>query len=602
MFSVCSHDSPSWLTLVALALSVFVVTGCPESNKSRCGSDSECGSDEHCVDGICQAKSGDECTIDSDCPSGYYCEEFKCRLQQDYDVGPTDSGEQDGSDDEDTGKQDASVDTGPDNTPPEVVSITPSDGSTDVPLGTKVTVEFNEPMRDISIRPDSVKLLDPNGNAVDAKLDKNDPKKVVLTPKSDLWQISPYRVVVTKDVQDQSMNPIKDGPVEADFSTVFNEVSEHAMLARKWAPWVYQGIRETDGTAENNDIPTTIDFDGDLDASNNEENARKSGGSSNKAHVYYNVSESESHYFIHYLMYYPTRRASMSSKHTEHHYAGAVFVIDKKSDKLVVVDGVKLRPGNPFWAAFTPKNSGVTGIGSSRTLVKVASSEWQLEDGSHYPMYVTAGEHATCHWYTGSTGGLDPKCVHRKEEFIHGKTQGVVMKPGTSAQTYGDAKKSGNSNLKSMTYKLVPFARHFWALRTLTGSSKLFSGSFTYQPNSNVGNNRPGGYPGASENHQLPKALTTGDSNAANQTPFRWESFTSGKGNGQWLLDPAIVTTNRFDLSQAGQKGSEKYCYNLFFDINERNSSSDPNCTSGSTGGDAGMTGDAGMSGADAGN
>ncbi|MFB6262590.1 MAG: hypothetical protein ABEL76_03025, partial [Bradymonadaceae bacterium] len=307
--------------------------------------------------------------------------------------------------------------------------------------------------------------------------------------------------------------------------------------------------------------------------------------------VYYHVTSTETHYFLAYLLYYPARSTGGSSS-TEHHFAGGIFVVDRNSGKLVLVDGVKLVDGGPDWRSFTPTSSNITSNVQFTSLDQVPASDWKLEDGTHYPMYVKKGVHETCYWFAAGTGGFGSKCGHAKGQFSAGPSHGAILRPGDSAQTWSDGSET-QSGSRKLTYELVPFFEPFWTARTSLGPNRLFTGTVSYTPNE-AGASRPSSYPGYSD-HRLPRAMASDDPDSVGETPMAWISFSTGGGRGQWLLDPAYVVSHRFEFPG---DVSTKYCYNAFFGIDARGSTSAPNCDSSSgSGPDGGSTPDAGGAG-----
>lgn len=71
-------------------------------------------------------------------------------------------------------------------------------------------------------------------------------------------------------------------------------------LARHWAPRIYQ---DTDASNPIADYITNFNFDGDYNGKNNWENLERY--ATVPAYVYYAVSETETHYFIHYALFHP---------------------------------------------------------------------------------------------------------------------------------------------------------------------------------------------------------------------------------------------------------------------------------------------------------
>ncbi len=74
----------------------------------------------------------------------------------------------------------------------------------------------------------------------------------------------------------------------------------YRQLAKHWAPRIYQ---DTDSSYYEGDFITNFNFDGDYNGKNNWENLNRF--SSLPAYVYYAVSETETHYFLHYALFHP---------------------------------------------------------------------------------------------------------------------------------------------------------------------------------------------------------------------------------------------------------------------------------------------------------
>lgn len=576
-----------------------------ESNSKSCVVNSDCPGAQICINELCQEPADDTCAVDSDCEGELICENQTCQAP---DGGDPDTG----GGQADTGTEDPDS-SGGDSTPPTVNSITPSDGATGVGTDTVIEIEFSEAIDRASIFPDSVQLIGPNSRRVELTYDKSKLDQGILkaTPKTQLYGASPYEVIIKKFVTDLTSNQLKDAPVSASFRTVVDLPGEHASLARKYAPAIYQGLRENSGTDVNADIPTTVDFDGDLNASNNMVNALESGAGQNDAHVYYHVTSTTTHHFLAYFLYYPTYHdtGDENATHQEHHFTAVTLMVDRETDKVVLVEGPHVRGTKELFISFTPESSGISEIGQNSVLIKVPDAQWKFEDQTHYPLYVKGGIHEPCHWYRGGKAGLMTKCGHPAAKPYSGDTEVVRMNVGDTAQSFEDATVEGMDGHKEMTYKLVPFVRHFWMLRNEVGQDALFDQFFTYDPNS-AGNDRPSGYPMASA-HQLPQELQSDETDAMGPTPFRWQPFNnpSSTGRGQWTLDPAYIFADHFNFSNATTTLEERYCYNFFFAIDDQMSAA---CSDSGGGGDAGMgdagTGDSGTTGgmdagsADAGN
>lgn len=555
---------PLIASLFFAVASLGLIAGCDDAvDTTGCSSNADCGGDRVCHQSACVAPSEVPCSTDDDCPT----EAYRCLARRCIQRGTTDAGSdtgQTGDTDVDTGQTtdtstpDTSGDVNfadtSDQTPPEVTGVVPAPGAIDVPLNQVITVEFSEPLDFVRVNDDTIELRDPSNREVPATVayTRGD-RAVTLTPTTLLQEATGYRVVVADTIRDESNNRMAQG-FESRFYTVYDEPADYANLARRWAPVIYQEVAEPDGDGAFIDIPTRIDFDGNRDAADNAINAAQAQPAP-AANVYYHVFETPDHTYLFYLLYYPVRDTGQAR--AEHDFAGAMFVIDKASDALMLVEGVKLGSTTEIPIGYKPDSSSASLRGGSvgdRSLTSFADSA--MVDGTHYPMYVPSGEHAACNWATGGTGA---HCQHPTEAFVGGS--GVVLKPGDDAQRLDEAVDNGGQ--LEATYRLVPLASTFWAYRGSYGDGGLFDNPFAYDP---TGTDRPEGY-AASQPHQLPRTLQTDAAASFGRTPFGWLPSPGSSNDGQWLLDPAYILLNRYDL---GDANAIDYCYNSFFGIDRR--------------------------------
>ncbi len=98
-----------------------------------------------------------------------------------------------------------------------------------------------------------------------------------------------------------------------------------AEVAARYAPVIYQEFSIYEDQPL--DYLRRVDFDGDWDTTNNLNNAEKK-GVDNRGYVYFEVKETETHYFVTYYLYY-ARRARIFNIKSENHSAGCVVVARK---------------------------------------------------------------------------------------------------------------------------------------------------------------------------------------------------------------------------------------------------------------------------------
>ncbi len=555
---------------ITLAFCVALAAACSDNSSGGnggnqgCTNNDQCAADEVCLQGECVFQQQSQCTTAADCPAGpYECANNVCR-RTDFDAGTTDAG----STADTNVDQDVFDDVGNDNSAPSVQSTTPADGDKGVALDTTIKVVFSEAMDPFSINFYSLTLRDANNRDVTTTVDYDDATHTAtITPQAPLRAASSYRVKVDSLARDPSGNGVSP-EFTATFYTAYDEPSDYTALAKTYAPVIYQGIADTNGAGPNGDIPTRIDFDGDQNAANNSVNSQKA-QTKTKASVYYNVTETPQYYFLHYILYYPSRYDADAHKRSEHDFAGVALVVDKASGDLLMADGVQLMDSGDATLAYKPSGSGITLPGggvSGRTLDTFDASK--LEDGTHYPMFVPAGIHYTCNWVKSGANG---RCLHNAGQFQG--ANGVVLRAGDTAQSYDQATANQDTGIPEMSYKLVPLAKGLWALRGSYASDGLFEVPFVYTP---LGDTRPVGYT-AQQPHVLPRRLQSDADTSFGRTPFYWLPSAGKDNQGQWLLDPVYILSNRYNF---GQTVKAEYCYNFFFDIDHRSDGAVPGCGS----------------------
>lgn len=543
--------------LIAIAL---CAVGCGKKNPgppAECSVNGDCVSGKECVDGECVGDAV-ECTLNADCDDGFVCLLNVCEPIDDNngveDMGtppPVDMGGNNGVEDMNF-----------DNIAPTVTGVTPLDGAVDVPLDTAATVTFSEPMRATTINIQSIEIRDPANMAVAAAVTYDEATQTAtLQPSAPLNAGSPYRIVATQYVRDLAGNAL-ESEFEAKFYTVYEEPAGLRTVAETWAPVIYQALGSIDGGGPNLDIPTNVDFDNNLTARDNKSKAVLA-STRTTATVYYNVVESKTHYFITYAMYYPAREVQQTRY--EHDFTGAVFVVDKATDKLLLVEGVKVEEGVDASIGFAPDDSTVSDIAAPRFNTFPAAD---MEEGTHYPLFVPAGEHEACNF---PLDGTPPFCLHNGGEFPGGPDMGVVLRWGMQGQRYMDATVNMTSGFKELTYALVPLASTLWRWRTNVGSEELWQQTAVYTP---VGQDRPATTVDGSP-IVLPNRLFSDDMPSFGKPPFQWLRTSTESNNGQWLIDPAEILLARYDF---GATWSKDYCYNVFLNLNLRGDPNNPEC------------------------
>ena len=498
------------------------------------------------------------CSDDTDCPLGESCEGGLCVApDQNDDENDQNANNDTNNDTNNDSNNDANQTDPPQN--PEVVSISPDEDSTGVAVDTEIRVTYDQAISETYLTDSSVQLRNPSNQQVDTQFEYiEDDYEIVLTPEQDLHEGSRYVVRTTSDVR--GTNGLLPGEeVDSAFITVWEPDEDEAELAEQYAPVVYQSTHGTEEPDVHLDIPTVVDFDGNLDAEDNLSNADSS-STDVPAHLYYSVKSTSTHHYLQYLLYYPGRFYGdpFESGTYEHDFLGIVVVVDRASGDVVFVDGVDggESSSDDRRLSYKPDDSPVEALPENENPLVFDASE--LEDDRRFALYIPSGEHAPCYWYSRESASFwyNP-CTGSDEQFTG--SDGVVIYPGDSADTYSDAEEEDGQ--LEMSYELTPFYDPFWKRRGDYSCGLFTSPGYTYDP----GSDRPVG-PG-DDPVLMSSSLCAEDSTAYGTLPYRWRG-----GNqltpGVWLLDPAhFLTEYRYDF---GDDVSGDYCYHPLFHIDER--------------------------------
>lgn len=443
---------------------------------------------------------------------------------------------------------------------PIIIATQPAPQGPFISLNQRFKVAFSEPMDPLSISTFTITLEDSQYKGVDAMVTLSaDGVTASLTPVSPLKKGSFYTVVVSSSVRDLNETNLQNSARFVYFTAAADDPYQ-AQLAQKWAPHIYQALASTSNTSWRADVPTILDFDNDYNATNNLTSSSR-GAIDYKAQVYYHVSSTTTHHFLHYVMYYPSRVTSNSStgmdEVTPHDLTGAVFVVEKATDKLVFVEGVSNQPnGSDQLISYRLRDAGYDAPGQ---LIRRTFEASQMEDTTHYPMFITSRIHEACNWKDGEPLQARSTCKHPDSAF---QGAGVKMIPGV-AQGYPEAQPNAQS-IPEMTYALVPFNSLFWARRSDVGPNALFSSTQVYNPSGNRQSGYNANEPGS---HVFPTVVASNDPNSVAPTPFTWLINPIRSNAGQWFIDPAYELRQRYSVPNGESSWSQVYCYNDFFNI-----------------------------------
>jgi hypothetical protein len=572
--SVSRHISP--LLLSALVPFWVSLSACgQEDEATQCNNYFDCDAEQACIQGVCTAG---ECRTSDDCAEGLECVASTCITAE---VAPDAGDAADAQPDdvfmdaspEEVADAPEEVDDAPDSDieftdlGPDVdfgpleFTIAPGDGVLDVPLNAVVTVQFNQPMAELTLIPSNLDL-----NPWEAEgpypFVTYDPETFVLTvtpcegptPTPECQNVlplqpsTPYDFALTPFIRSQSGLAVPNGTRVRFYTAGAVGTEYHRALAETYAPVIYQEVEQA-----KYDTFTDIYFDGDALITNNLESTRVA----NRGTTYWSVVETTSHFFITYLLYYPGRQVN-DVEVAEHDLTGIQVIVEKVA-------------GDPFgrlqafstfyretlgrWAMTNDFYSGgVAPVGGANLSGRLPAD--RVEGGRRVAVFVDAGNHALCI----PNVGLD-RCQPASgptAPFDRNAT-GVVYRVGPTAQRIGDGPND------ALTYSLTSFVDSLWVFRSRTsGADSLFGGRIVYgAPESAPGVLRPG------DGITFPSALQSdNDGDSFGDLPFAFGRSTAFPPDyGVWFVDPAFYADQQFELPGSV---SVDYCFNPWLNIDNR--------------------------------
>ena len=270
----------------------------------------------------------------------------------------------------------------PDLEPPIIISSSPQDGESNVQLPLTVTLTFSEPLFAPSVNTNSVKLIDFTGAEVPPAAGSPslsaDGLTVTWRPMANDQQLaSPYTVRIvggTSAIRDLAgKNIVNDINIEFATANLPNQEGYRA-IAAQYAPTLYSSV--TANELPQAQVPTKVDADGDWDVSNARDWVVGTATSLIPT-VYFDVSETYTHYFIHYMLYFPYVNHSEASIAHANGVSGYLVTVEKargdQAQRPIAVHAYFREGQNEESYGFATTESGIRADGDS-------ASFWFLEE------------------------------------------------------------------------------------------------------------------------------------------------------------------------------------------------------------------------------
>ena len=569
------------LMIAATAAGALAWSGCSNAEQDTCTARAECDSGQVCIGGACGPEAIDgSCTSDEECLSGSACVNRLCVLDNGDptpDMTPAMTPDM-------TPAPDMMPEMAPDMMPdpmddvdpPTIVSVSPQAGQTGVALDARIVITFSEPVREFGL---AQKISMTNADTLEPVtiVAEREGNTVTLQPTAPMLDATPYLVLVTNQVTDERGNKLPDD-FRWFFSTTAKEEADHAEIARRFAPVVYQET-SSDSNQGRVDRFSAISLDGNFNA---EDNLTTFRSTTQDAQAYYTVIETKSHVVVQYLFYYPSYFNANNNEFHEHDITAVQVLLERGEEGLEFVMAESGYRSQFF--GFAVDDKGVEDRNQGNLVRTFPRSE--LVDGTRSRSYHGRQIHGACHWLWQPSGlelSTAPWCSHEEESFRDADAS-VAFYPGAAAPRTAIACDTNDANacapdagiscengicrdvdgLKGSTYALLDFRQDLWSRRVnISGEDRLFSGRSTYEPHENSVDQSPG----AGQNRKFPATLASNDTGSRGEMPFVWE-ISGAVEQGQWWLDPAYTFNRRFRF--AGGEVDRTYCYNPYFNIDQR--------------------------------
>lgn len=488
----------------------------------------------------------------------------------------------------------------PDLDPPTIVSTSPAAGETGVALPLVVTIVFSEPLHGPTIAPASIKLVDWLGQDVPGTPTLGaDGKTVTWRPTQANQQlVSAYTIRVVGNIVSDKVGNKLVNTEEFTFTTAnYPNQDAYRDLAAKYAPNIHSAVDANENPQHQ--VPVKFDGDGDWNLVNNRTWLVTAATTLVPA-VYYTVTETYTHWYIHYVYYFPYVNHPASEYASGNSNVGVLVVVEKARGAAAE------RPvlAYTFWKegtgeeqfAFATNESGIVSNGGADDWgLKGVFAQETLFPGGRFESYVTAKTHRSCNW-NWDQGGFLPACG-LPAPIKNGDT--LVFKYMGGSPT--EVKKVNNAWPTDMSevegqpeafgYALIPLYSTLWPRRFENGPDQLFeSTTFSYESDSD----RPGN--GTKLSGAFLQSLAGADLSAFGKPvwAFGWNPSVCGPNDlctrirkGQIALDPAWYVWERHQRSSnpnslvnydatTGAGHSMTYCFNGFIALDQR--SLDPKC------------------------
>ena len=451
-----------------------------------------------------------------------------------------------------------------------MVSTNPAAGTAGVANPFSFTVTFNAKVKAVVIGPNTVQVV-VNGAIIDGTFSVAC-DSFTFTASAPVLQASRVDVTLSPLVQAEIGFGLANQQSFHFYVRGFDGMAPYEKLAQRYAPTLRQAVA-TGNDAYDHLRP--FDYDGDWQAGNNGANLSKGPA---LGEVGWSVIETQSHFFITYVYFWPHRTSVLAGVAFDNDAAGATVAVARwpSEHPVAVTTWFKQKSMEEMWTWVTSesgisKTGYVRGVLAEATLFPTATDGWGCEGiagctPKRYPAFLTSGNHQSCLWLDA---GDSLNCTNNASSQFGLKW--IDYAPGATPTEPAPAASPG----PSATYGLASTYDTWWPRRQDVGAEAMWvDATFSYVPPTG----RPGGVKMVVGGKFYNKDLD------ASRPPWAWSwkgasDYYGPLPTGTVFLDPAFANAGRFsdvknplgEFDAVKKTGwSQDYCFNPYLYVDYR--------------------------------
>jgi hypothetical protein len=449
-----------------------------------------------------------------------------------------------------------------------IVTTDPPAGTADVANPFTFTVTFNTKVKAVVIGPNTVQVV-VNGAIIDGTYSVAC-NSFTFKASAPVLQASRVDVTLSPLVQAEIGYNLPNEQSFHFYVHGFDGMAPYEKLARRYAPTLRQAVASGN---DKYDQLRAFDYDGDWQAGNNGVNFSKSPAI---GQVGWSVIETQSHFFITYVYFWPHRTGVLAGVAFDNDAAGAIVTVARwpTEHPVAVSTWFKQKSMEEMWTWITsesgiPKTGYVRGVLPQATLFPPAKDGWGCEGivgckPQRYPAFLTSGNHQSCLWLDA---GDSLNCTNNAS--TQATLKWIDYAPGATPTEPTAADSPG----PMATYGLTSTFETWWPRRQDVGTDGMWhDATFTYAP--------PTGRP-AGVKMVVGGKFYNKDADAS-RPPWAWSwkgATPDGLPTGTEVLDTAYAESKHFEdtknplgaFDAVKKTGwSQDYCFNPYLYIDLR--------------------------------